>query len=281
MQQTVRRERAPVSVVIPCYRCRATVERALRSVAEQTWLPREVFVVDDGNDDDTRRSLREQAARFAALDVQIIVLSHNQGVASARNAGWEAATQPYIAFLDADDAWHARKLEFQVQFMQAHPEVVITAHRLGDHVDVDTDEDLAQVPVFRQVTRRRLLVSNPLSTPCVVLQRSLALRFNASQRYSEDYALWLEASCRGVPIALTDCVLGYRFKAAYGASGLSAALWRMECAELGNYLSLRKEGLIGRLALATLTALSLAKFARRALVSPLVRHRFQISRKVP
>ncbi len=281
VQQTRLQERAPVSVIVPCYQCSATVERTLQSVAEQTWMPREVLLVDDGNDDVTKHVLQSQPARFVALDIRVISLSRNQGVASARNAGWDAATQPYIAFLDADDAWHAKKLELQVQFMQAHPEVVITAHRLDDHAKGYLDEELAQAPIFRRVPCRRLLVSNLLSASSVVLQSSLALRFNASQRYSEDYALWLEASCRGVPIARTDCVLGYRFKAAYGASGLSAALWRMERAELGNYRSLRREGLIGRLALAALTALSFAKFVRRALVSRCTRRRAPISRKAP
>lgn len=260
-------ERAPVSVVIPCYRCSGTLDRALKSVAAQTWPPRETLLVDDGNDAETARILQAQPTHYPTLGIRVVVLPCNAGAASARNAGWQAATQPYLAFLDADDAWHAKKLELQVPYMQAHPDIGITGHRLGDQEKAGVDVDGPQVPVFCRVTRRRLLFSNPLSTPTVVLQRSLALRFRAEQRHSEDYALWLEASCRGVPIALSDSVLGYRFKAAYGASGLSAALWAMERAELGNYRSLRGQGLIGRLTLAALTVWSLAKFVRRVLIA--------------
>ena len=78
----------PVSVVIPCYRCAATLDRALQSVLAQTQPPAEIIVVDDASDDATPRVI-------AALPPSIkkIRLPENRGAGSARNAGWQAATQ--------------------------------------------------------------------------------------------------------------------------------------------------------------------------------------------
>ena len=45
---------APVSVIIPCYRCTETIERALASVAQQTLLPEEVLLVEDCSDDERK-----------------------------------------------------------------------------------------------------------------------------------------------------------------------------------------------------------------------------------
>ena len=44
---------APVSVVIPCYRCSLTIGRALASIAQQSMKPVEVILVDDASGDDT------------------------------------------------------------------------------------------------------------------------------------------------------------------------------------------------------------------------------------
>ena len=52
---------APVSVVIPCYRCAATIARAIASIAQQTRKPAEVLLVDDASGDGTLAVLQELA----------------------------------------------------------------------------------------------------------------------------------------------------------------------------------------------------------------------------
>src|SRR5574340_1082572 len=118
-------ERAPVSVVIPCYCCSETIGRALVSIASQTMLPQEVILVEDASPDggETLGKLRHLAGEYGeTFIVKVIALKENCGAGSARNRGWEAAGQPYIAFLDADDAWHPKKIELQYSWMCEHPE---------------------------------------------------------------------------------------------------------------------------------------------------------------
>ncbi len=52
---------APVSVIIPCYRCASTIQRAVQSVSNQTQKPVEVILVDDASGDDTLAALHELA----------------------------------------------------------------------------------------------------------------------------------------------------------------------------------------------------------------------------
>jgi glycosyltransferase involved in cell wall biosynthesis len=247
----------PVSVVIPCYRAAATLGRALDSVRAQSQAPAEVIVVDDGSDDDTPRVIAAQRGI-----TQAIRLEKNAGAGSARNAGWNAATQVFVAFLDADDAWHPKKLELQTAWMQAHPEVVLTGHGYAFH-----EVTAVQIESSSFVSVAEMLFSNRFSTPCVMLRRSIPQRFAEGKRYSEDYLLWLEIILSSGAAWYLDAPLTRLFKPAYGASGLSADLAAMEVGELDTLARLRRSGKLGPVSWAAASAWSWIKYLRRRVLA--------------
>lgn len=105
-----------VSVVIPAYNASATLDETLQSVRAQTYQTLEILVVDDGSRDDTVAI----AERHAAADPRIrVIQQENAGVAAARNRGWAEARADFLAFVDADDLWHATKIERQLAALKA------------------------------------------------------------------------------------------------------------------------------------------------------------------
>src|SRR5947209_12797417 len=89
-----------VSIVVPTYNRRASLERLLRALDEQTYpFDRfEVIVIDDGSDDGTPEQLQALTTRY-----QLRVLGQpHQGPAAARNMGVSNAEAPLILFLDDD-----------------------------------------------------------------------------------------------------------------------------------------------------------------------------------
>lgn len=86
-----------VSVVIPCYNAHKYLGQTLDSVRAQTYQNIEIIVVDDGSSD-------PETINFLGLEKGICVVHQlNQGLSSARNAGFSAATGEYVLPLDADD----------------------------------------------------------------------------------------------------------------------------------------------------------------------------------
>lgn len=125
-----------VSVVIPAYRAAAFVGRAVDSVLAQRPPPAEVIVVDDASPDDIHAAL---AHHVCAGRVRLLRLSHNQGVAVARNAGIRAAGGDVIAFLDADDVWLPGHLSQALAVLGAHPDVDVVLQDF-DIVDLHTQQ---------------------------------------------------------------------------------------------------------------------------------------------
>lgn len=258
---------APVSVVIPCYRCAGTIDRAVGSIAAQTLLPAEVILVDDGSEDGTLECLQALAAAHPPGWIRVLARPENRGAADARNAGWAVAGQLYLAFLDADDAWHPRKIELQHGFMAARPAVALCAHR---HEILDSPEvpdgEIGDFSV-QEISKTSLLMSNNFFAPTMMmLQRELPFRFLSGRRHVDDHLLWLQIVCAGFPLVRLSARLAFTYKQPFGESGLSGQLWVMEKSELANYWILRREGAIGAAAALALSAWSLAKFLRRAVL---------------
>jgi glycosyltransferase involved in cell wall biosynthesis len=108
-----------VSIIIPIYNGALLIERCLDSVfAQHGNFNLDVIVIDDGSMDYSVAIVNNYPKPVTILQQQ------NQGPAAARNAGIEAATGKYLAFLDADDYWEPGFLEQTVRFLETHKEAV-------------------------------------------------------------------------------------------------------------------------------------------------------------
>ncbi|MGN2254545.1 glycosyltransferase family 2 protein [Frateuria sp. GZRe12] len=210
-----------MSVVVPCFRCTATIDDAVASIAAQTLRPAEVLLVEDASGDDTLEALHRVASAYGTDWVKVIALPANRGPSHARNTGWQQAEQPYIAFLDADDTWGPRKLELQMAALEADPEIALIAHQMLVRPR-GTVLPTPQTPVGVDIVGRgTLLVRNPFPTASVVLRRDLPFRFDEEFRRSEDYLLWSQIVLSGYRCAKIDQVLAIWNRREDGEVGLS------------------------------------------------------------
>ncbi|NMZ11770.1 glycosyltransferase family 2 protein [Pseudomonas proteolytica] len=258
---------ANVSVVIPCYRCKATIRRALDSVFAQTWRPVEVLLVEDASPDDTLTFLELLLKEYPDNWVKVYALEKNSGPATARNLAWELASQPYVAFLDSDDSWHPQKIEIQYGWMLSNVHAVLTG-QVCDTLGADSTQhqDYSNsVVIFTEVAFQSLLRSNKFSTPSVILKKNVSFRFSTEMRFCEDYLLWCELLGTGSQGYSFNAALTFCHKPIYGSAGLSSNLWEMEKGELQVYALLHKRGLISQSRAFVLKGWSLTRYIRRLL----------------
>ncbi|NOT20916.1 MAG: glycosyltransferase family 2 protein [Sideroxydans sp.] len=257
---------AAVSVVIPCYCCSKTIKRSLQSIENQILKPAEVILIDDASGDGTLAVLQALENEYPNW-IKVIALEKNAGAASARNAGWAIASQPYIAFLDADDSWHVDKLRIQFEYMTANQDAVLSGHQCVVLEDKPPLPKIEEDYAVTEINGRSLLMRNAFSTPTVMLKRDIAFRFKYGKRHAEDLLLWQQIAFAGLRVVRLECPLAYVHKPLFGVGGLSANLWKMEKGELSNLVILYRSGLIGVLSYCGAAIFSLAKFARRIAIS--------------
>lgn len=198
-----------VSVIIPTYNSGQMVTQALESVLAQTFPASEIIVVDDGSTDDSSRSLQPFLGRIRYIS------QHNQGASAARNRGIQECQGDLIAFLDADDFWHPRKLELQMHVLSRRPEVGLLGTSTFEWPTstiptIDRSPLESTVPMrWEQFVLKTLLYPSTVVTRRSVLQE--AGGFDIGLRCSEDRDLWLRIAELSQVAKLDLPLTGYRF----------------------------------------------------------------------
>ncbi len=115
-----------LSVIVPAFNARATIERAIESARESISvaartrsLVADIIVADDGSEDDTV----EAAARLRPKEADLIVKRSrvNAGPGAARNAGVRLSNAEFLFFLDADDCFLPNHVSVCLDALLAEP----------------------------------------------------------------------------------------------------------------------------------------------------------------
>ena len=185
-------------MIIPTFNRRKWILRAIASVLNQTRLPDEVIVVDDGSTDKTADAVR------AAFPEVRLIRQKNRGVSAARNVGIRAAGGEWLAFLDSDDEWKPQKLEKHIAYIRSRPRFRVSQTdeiwiRNGGFVNPMKKHAKRGGRFFQDALKRCLV-----SPSAVMIRRDVfddVGLFDETLPACEDYDLWLRILARE-PIGL-------------------------------------------------------------------------------
>lgn len=182
-----------VSVVMSVYNGEKYLEEAVESILNQTFRDFEFIVVDDGSSDSTPRLL----ALYERRDPRVLIyrFDDNRGLSTALNFGIERARGKYIARMDADDISLPNRLQEQVAFMDACPEIGVCGSCVT-LIGLKNAEEW-KYPTSHEAIYARSLFENTLVHSSVIMSASLfkkyELAYDENVRYAQDYELWSRA----------------------------------------------------------------------------------------
>ena len=101
-----------ISIVVPVYNVENCLSYCVESLRQQTYKNIEIILVDDGSTD----SSGEICDQYAREDDRIKVLHiENGGLSNARNTGVKESSTDWIVFIDSDDYYDHRAIEYLVE----------------------------------------------------------------------------------------------------------------------------------------------------------------------
>ena len=177
-----------ISVVIPTFNRLIYLERAIKSVLNQTISVNEIIIVDDGSDDGTSEIIHSNYPNLK------YIFQSNSGVSAARNTGIKAASSNWIAFLDSDDAWVTNKIQKQITELELNPEMNF-CH--SNEIWIRNGREIKQKNTHKKFGGfifDKCLDKCRISPSTVICRKSLLIKLNGFDEdlaICEDYDLWL------------------------------------------------------------------------------------------
>ncbi|WP_240902579.1 glycosyltransferase [Aquitalea denitrificans] len=188
------------------------MRESLDSIAAQTFSDFECLVIDESTQAEAEaccRALCERDARFRYVHPEQRI-----GLAASLNLGIQMARAQLIARFDADDICLPYRLERQLAFLDAHPDIGV----LGAGLEIFSAERgtiaIRHYPAGAARIERRFQCTTPIAHPTVMMRKSVLEQFgtyNPDFRFAEDLDLWLRLLNQGVRFAnLPDVLVRYR-----------------------------------------------------------------------
>ncbi len=197
-----------VSILMPVYKTAAYLREAVDSMLAQTFKDFELIVLNDCSPDDAEKILDTYD------DPRIVRYKgeKNVGLSNVLNVGIEMARGKYIARMDSDDISIPNRLQLQVDYLEAHPEIDLAS--VGMRLFGAKEGTWIRERNPEKVKIEALFHSPVLHASSVWRKDSFerqGLRFRQEMVPAEDYDLWTRAMLKGLKLVnLPEVLYEYR-----------------------------------------------------------------------
>ncbi|XOV88640.1 MAG: glycosyltransferase [Pseudomonadota bacterium] len=206
------------SVLLPVYGRDDPVHLAasLDSLYAQTRPADEIVLVKDGPLTPALDRVIESAGQKPGQVLHIVALAENLGISQALNAGLRRCSGELVIRMDADDIAFPERLERQVSFMAAHPEIDLLGTTMAEFEEDPGSHRIKPAPETHAEICQQLAWRNPINHPTVCIRRHcLPPSGYPALKFVEDYFLWVQMIAAGARCHnLQTPLLYYRFSAA-------------------------------------------------------------------
>lgn len=201
-----------VSIIIPVYNSEDTICQCIESILKQTYLHKEIIVIDDGSTDKTAEKIKKYN------NIKIKAITHTGNPASVRNSGIKISTGKYISFIDADDFWNNNALEKMIEKILSEKD---SSAVYGDLIYIGGKMNgisvhQARTPHSGKIFDNLLKINFIPMHPCIIKKEIInkieGFDEDPCLSVSEDYDFWLRISYSGKILYCPDAVGYYRIK---------------------------------------------------------------------
>ena len=202
-----------ISVIVPTFKRREKLKKAIDSVIAQTIDNWEIIVVDNHSDDGTKELLES----YKNKKIKFYLIKNEGNIAKSRNLGIMKSKGNYLAFLDSDDSWSPKKLEECLKRLNGKTKLVYHELYVQKKMNQIFFKKSGLCRVLKKPVFNDLIHNGPaFPTSSVIVERKIFQEINLfcekeSHITWEDYDAWIRLSKISDRFEKINKILGYRF----------------------------------------------------------------------
>ena len=177
----------------------AYLAESLESIFNQTLLPNEVVLVEDGPlTAELENTINKYAVKYHYL--KIVKLEKNSGLGKALNEGLKHCKYDYVARMDSDDISIFNRFEKQIEYLKLHPNIDVIGSNITEYdVNMKNITGHRIVPENNDKILKTMKKRNGMNHVTVIYNKKKVIESGNYQNmpYFEDYYLWVRMSKNG------------------------------------------------------------------------------------
>ena len=201
------------SIIIPTFKRRKKLRRAIDSVIAQTIDNWEIIVIDNNSNDGTKELIKS----YKNKKIKFYLINNEGNIAKSRNLGILESNGNYLAFLDSDDSWLPKKLEECLKILNGKTKLVYHELYLQKKMNQLFFKKNGLCRTLNKPVFNDLIYNGPaFPTSSVIVEKKIFQKINffcekKNHVTWEDYDAWIRLSKISDGFKKIDKTLGYRF----------------------------------------------------------------------
>lgn len=176
-----------ITIGLPFYNDEKYLELAIRSVLKQSFTDWTLILLDDGSTDGSLKIAQQYASKDKRI--QLISDGENKHLAYRLNQLAQLSQTKYLARMDADDIMHPKRIETQLEILEAHPEIDV----LGTNAySIDEQNNVQGIRMLYDFKEAKLIDVKGFIHPTIMAKTAWfsANPYDTKMVKAQDYELW-------------------------------------------------------------------------------------------
>lgn len=196
MKKELLKEYPPFSVLLSVYKKENPefLDKALLSIENQTVLPKEIVLVEDGVLTSELEKVISEHKKRNIVSYIIVTTAQNNGLAAALRLGTKYVSTEWIARMDSDDYSVEDRFEKQLDVIKNDPDLVVVGGQIKEFAtNINSIVGNRIVPTTEAEIKKFIKWRNPFNHPTVMIRKKILERVGGYIPFGnlEDYYLWV------------------------------------------------------------------------------------------
>lgn len=195
------------------------LNKSLSSLENQTLLPNEIIIVEDGQLGDSLNNVITRHKTLYSSIYKVICLKENHGRGYASRIGINYVSNDWVARMDSDDISYQNRFELQInainKYISRYPKLAAVGGQIAEFMDGNEKSitGYRKVPLEPKKITKFAAYRSPINNATVMINKKALLSVGSYSRLNvlEDYDLWVRLLANGYELLnIKECLVKVR-----------------------------------------------------------------------